>query len=206
MGNDLAAFLQDVPEQADSSHLSVIHGLQEYMAEPSPFPIITFIQVEANQIPVSRHHVPWISGICLQDFVQYDTLFQRAKDANFDCACGYDVEDAVEEDFGKNDLLDCIFLCQEMEYKDVMGILVDAWKEGRGNPADWNPSDRRTLIGFNAFLDRNTENEALYQKQLNEILEADSGNPRDMVAGYRDCSSFSAYGSSAALAAAMPFV
>ncbi len=86
---------------------------------------------------------------------KYDTLFQRAKDANFDCACGYDVEDAVEEDFGKNDLLDCIFLCQEMEYKDVMGILVDAWKEGRGNPADWNPSDRRTLIGFNSFLDRN---------------------------------------------------
>ena len=117
---------------------------------------------------------------------KYDTLFQRAKDANFDCVCGYDVEDAVEEDFGKNDLLDCIFLCQEMEYKDVMGILVDAWKEGRGNPADWNPSDRRTLIGFNAFLDRNTENEALYQKQLNEILEEDSGNPRDMVAGYRD--------------------
>lgn len=112
---------------------------------------------------------------------KYDTLFQRAKDANFDCACGYDVEDAVEEDFGKNDLLDCIFLCQEMEYKDVMGILVDAWKEGRGNP-----SDRRTLIGFNAFLDRNTENEALYQKQLHEILETGSGNARDIIAGYRD--------------------
>ena len=84
---------------------------------------------------------------------KYDTLFQRAKDANFDC---------------------------------VMGILVDAWKEGRGNPADWNPSDRRTLIGFNAFLDRNMENKALYQKQLNEILDTGSGNPRDMVAGYRD--------------------
>lgn len=117
---------------------------------------------------------------------RYDELFRQAKNANFDCACGYDVEDAVEEDFGKNDLLDCIFLCQEMEYKDVMGILVDAWKEGKGNPSDWNPSDRRTLIGFNAFLDRNTENEALYQKQLNEILDTGSGNPRDIVAGYRD--------------------
>lgn len=117
---------------------------------------------------------------------KYDGLFQRAKDANFDCACGYGVEDAVEEDFGKNDLLDCIYLSQEMEYKDVMGPLVDAWKGEMGNPTDWNSSDWSTLIRFNDFLDRNMENEELYQKQLKEILETGSGNTRDVVAGYRD--------------------
>ncbi len=70
MGDDLAAFLQDVPEQADPSHLSVIPGLQEDMTVPSPFPVITFIQIEADQIPVSRDDVPCISGTCLQDFMQ----------------------------------------------------------------------------------------------------------------------------------------
>lgn len=90
---------------------------------------------------------------------KYDHLLERAKNANFDCACGYDAEDAVEEYFWKNDLLDCIDLCQELDYKDVMGLLVDTWKKEIGDSSGWNLSNRSILIGFHTFLGREMENE-----------------------------------------------
>ena len=117
---------------------------------------------------------------------KYDSLFERAKRANFDCACGYGTEDTVEEDFEKNDLLDCIYICRELDYKDVMGILVDAWKKDTGDTARWNLSDHSMLIEFNAFLGRDEENEALYQKQLQEALETGAGQARDIIPRYRD--------------------
>lgn len=117
---------------------------------------------------------------------KYDALFERAKEANFDCACGYDPEDVVQEDFGENDLLDCIYICQELDYKDVMGPLVDAWKKQTEGTAGWNPSNRSTLIRFNAFLGRNRENQELYHQQLQETLKAEPGNVRDIIARYRD--------------------
>ncbi len=116
----------------------------------------------------------------------YDHLLERAKNANFDCACGYDAEDPVEEDFEKNDLLDCIYISQELDYKDVMGLLVDAWKKETEDAAGWNRSNRSTLIGFNTCLGRYMENENLYQQQLKETMEAGSGKVRDMISRYRD--------------------
>ncbi|MCI8801673.1 hypothetical protein NSB25_04520 [Acetatifactor muris] len=117
---------------------------------------------------------------------KYDSLFEQAKNANFDCACGYDPEDTVEEAFDRNDLLDCIYLCRELEYKDVMGLLVEAWKKETEDGAGWNHSNRRMLIEFQACLGREGENEKLYLEQLQETLEADSGKARDIIAGYRD--------------------
>lgn len=117
---------------------------------------------------------------------KYDWLLERAKNANFDCACGYDAEDKVEEDFEKNDLLDCIYLCQELDYKDVMGLLVDAWKRDTEDYAEWNISSRSTLIGFNSFLGRDMENEKLYQQQLKETMEAGDGKAEDIISRYRD--------------------
>ncbi len=114
----------------------------------------------------------------------YDDLFQRAKNANFDCACGYDVEVALEDDFEKNDLLDCIYLCQQLEYKDVMGGLVDEWKQEMGELACWNTSERQTLIRFNTFLDRERENEELYQLQLTEVLSEGTNRTTDIISGY----------------------
>lgn len=51
---------------------------------------------------------------------KYDELLARAKNANFDCACGYDPEGEMGDIFEENSLLDCIYLCQEMGYRDVM--------------------------------------------------------------------------------------
>ncbi len=114
---------------------------------------------------------------------KYADLLGRAKYANFDCACGYDPDGEMEDDLGGNSLLDCIYLCRELKYKDVMGGLVDEWKK---DTAYWSGSSRRTLIDFNAFLGRDAENEVLYQEQLTEVLAAPKGNIKDIISAYRD--------------------
>ena len=113
----------------------------------------------------------------------YDHLLERAKNANFDCACGYDPDEEVEDDLGRNSLLDGIYLCQEMEYKDVMGVMVDEWKK---NTVEWSGSDRKTLIDFNTFLGRDMENEGLYREQLEEILSEENSSARDIISGYKN--------------------
>lgn len=114
---------------------------------------------------------------------KYTSLLEQAKNANFDCACGYDPDGQMEDDFGTNSLLDCIYLCQEMEYRDVMGSLVDEWKK---NSTEWSDSDRKILIDFNIFLRRDAENERLYQEQLAEILLAERSSTRDIISGYKN--------------------
>lgn len=71
----------------------------------------------------------------------------------------------------------CFYLCQYMEYRDVMGSLVDEWKK---DITRWNDSNRRTLIDFNAFLGRNEENESLYLEQLEESLSAEDRRVKEM--------------------------
>ncbi len=114
---------------------------------------------------------------------KYAGLLERAKNANFDCACGYDPDGQMEDDFGENSLLDCIYLCREMKYRDVMGSLVDEWKE---DIAEWTDPNRRALIDFNTFLGRDAENERLYQEQLAEVLSAENSSMRDIISGYKN--------------------
>lgn len=114
---------------------------------------------------------------------RYAGLLERAKNANFDCACGYDPDRQMEEDFWTNSLLDCIDLCGEMEYMDVMESLVDEWKK---EITEWSDSNRRVLIGFNTFLGRDAENEKLYQEQLAEILLEKSSSTIDIISGYKN--------------------
>ncbi len=117
---------------------------------------------------------------------KYDELFERAKNANFDCACGYDAEEAVDDEFENNDLLDCIYLCRELQYRDVMGILVDEWKEDGKGRADWKLSNRSRLIWFNTYLGREAENEGLYQEQLAETITAGKSGTKEIISAYRD--------------------
>ncbi len=72
---------------------------------------------------------------------KYDDLFERAKNANFDCACGYDAEE-----------------------------LVDEWKDEGKDRADWNLAKRSRLMGFYTYLGREAENESLCQEQLAETV------------------------------------
>ena len=42
------------------------------------------------------------------------------------------------------------------------------------------------LIDFNTFLERNGENERLYQEQLEEILSTEKSSMRDIISGYKN--------------------
>ncbi len=117
---------------------------------------------------------------------KYDELCGRPKNANCDCACGYDAADVVDDDFEKNDLLDCIYLCRELEYRDVMGALVDEWKDRARREANWKTSGRSMLTGFNTYLGREAENEELYREQLAETLAAGGGRTKEIISAYRD--------------------
>lgn len=110
---------------------------------------------------------------------QYDELFHRAKNANFDCACGYDVDDTVNDDIYNNDLLDSIYLCQDLDYKDLMERLAAEWKV---SVSEWNESNRRILINFYSFLGKETENEVLYQEQLASIIS--TGTTSEIIRAY----------------------
>lgn len=94
---------------------------------------------------------------------KYDSLFKRAKEANFDCACGYDVNGVIDDKIENNSLLDCIFLAWDLDYKDVMAEMVEEWKE---NVTDWNTDNYKTLIRFNSFLNKEEENEEIYKRLL----------------------------------------
>ncbi len=114
---------------------------------------------------------------------KYTDLLKRAKNANFDCACGYDPDGKMEEDLAGSSLLDGIYLRMEMKYKDVMERLVDQWIK---DTAEWSASNRRTRIDFNTFLGRDEENERLYQEQLAELLSAENSSAREIFSGYKN--------------------
>lgn len=109
----------------------------------------------------------------------YDTWFQRAKNANFDCACGYDPALEVNDTFSDNDLLDCIYLCRDMGYRDVMEPLVAQW---RASVTDWDDAGRESLIRFYSFLGKEEENEVLYLELLSSAKQ--SGKARDTLRAY----------------------
>ncbi len=80
---------------------------------------------------------------------KYDELFSRAKNANFDCACGYSAELVMSETLSDNDLLDCIYMCEDLEYKTLMETLVAQWRD---SVEVWDEGKRADLIRFNTFL------------------------------------------------------
>lgn len=101
---------------------------------------------------------------------KYDVILEEAKNANFDCACGYDRNYQIDSDIDNLDLMDCIFLAQDLDYKDVMGVLVDRWKE---SITEWTDGNKTTLIRFNSFLDREKENELIYKELLAKAVVSD---------------------------------
>lgn len=110
---------------------------------------------------------------------KYDTWFARVKEANFDCACGYDPNLPVRENLADNNLLDCIYLCEDLECREVMGKLVTQWKD---SVEEWNDRNRAELIRFNSFLGRDAENESLYLEQLSSAGQ--TGKIADVISAY----------------------
>lgn len=104
---------------------------------------------------------------------KYSDLLDEAKNANFDCACGYDRNSVIDNQLNELSLMECIYLAQDLEYRDVMESLVNMWKNSSN---DWDESKRNTLIQFNSFLGKEKENEELYQLQLEDTLKTGKTN------------------------------
>ena len=110
---------------------------------------------------------------------KYNGMLEEAKNANFDCVCGYDKNYQMDDELDSLELIDCIFLTQDLEYKDVMEVLVREWKE---SIMEWTDSNRNILIRFNSFLGKEQENEAIYKVILDNTIM--SGKTFDIVSAY----------------------
>lgn len=110
---------------------------------------------------------------------KYNSLFQQAKMANFDCAAGYDIDVEIDADLNSNDLLGCIYLAQDLNYPDVMGSLVDRWK---ASVIEWTDTNRNMLLRFNTTLNRHAENEAIHKQILASSL---SGSTFQIASAYK---------------------
>ena len=109
---------------------------------------------------------------------KYTLLFERAKEANFDCCCGYDVDNVIDDNIENNDIRDCIYLAKAMDYMDIMEELVEYWKQ---TETEWNRHNAYDLIHFNEVLNKQKDNEEIY-KQL--LLSVDKENVRDTASAY----------------------
>lgn len=98
---------------------------------------------------------------------KYEALFKRAKNANFDCFCGYDENEKIDDEIHHHDLLDSIYLCQKMKYDDLMDEFVEMWKQ---EITQWDNAKLDMLIRFYTYLGKESEKEQLYEKQLTSVL------------------------------------
>ena len=61
---------------------------------------------------------------------RYDELFLQAKNANFDCICGYDPGKKGPESLDQLDLTDCIDLAVLLDQPEEVRQMVQIWKAG----------------------------------------------------------------------------
>lgn len=110
---------------------------------------------------------------------KYDEMLDEAKNANFDCACGFDKNYQMCDEIDTLNLMDCIFLSQDLDYKDIMEVLVSKWEN---SITEWTDANRTTLVNFNSFLGKEQENEAIYKVLLENA--AKSGKTFNIVSAY----------------------
>lgn len=112
---------------------------------------------------------------------KYNYLFNEAKNANFDCACGYDPNECEDTCLEQMDVIDCIYLAMELQYLDVVETLVEEWKSGI---MDWTDAERKALIHFYDYLGKNNESAIQYKALLDTAIA--SGKCFDIVSIYND--------------------
>lgn len=112
---------------------------------------------------------------------RYDGLFDLAKNANFDCACGYDRNITIPSDLNEYDIYDCIEIATSTKYTDYAKKLINRWKE---SITDWDERNYRNLIYFNKASDNEAENEELLKILLG--IKIGSGKNLDIISQWRD--------------------
>lgn len=63
-------------------------------------------------------------------------LFKRAKNANFDCACGYELRILKTQPLDEFSLIDCIYALSDLGETELMFKLTDEFKSGELNLKD----------------------------------------------------------------------
>ena len=112
---------------------------------------------------------------------KYSGLFEKAKNANFDCACCYDENEIVDDSLDSLDITDCIYLSYELQYMDTMEQLITEWEAG---VKKWTDNERKKLTRFNSLLGKNNRNEEQYIRLLESAKK--NGKCFDIVSAYND--------------------
>lgn len=120
---------------------------------------------------------------------KYDELFLRAKNANFDCECGYSIENCLlflSEKLETKSPYDCIFTLIDLGAYEEAARLAEKYAEDH---PPVSKSDYHRLICINKFTGRKKENIPYYQKLVDMKLELDdpweiASALRDLIAAY----------------------
>ncbi len=110
---------------------------------------------------------------------RYDKLFERAKNANFDCACGYDKNQPFPENLDDYTLTDCIHIAITTQYPAAARQLVGLWKTG---VTEWTQAACQELIYFNSNTGCGSENEEPNRRLL--TLAQQAGKPFALASAY----------------------
>lgn len=116
---------------------------------------------------------------------RYDGLFTRAKEANFDCACGYDKNVEISCDLREYSVFDCISIAVSTEAFDCAEKLVQLWKD---SVTDWTEKEYKRLISLNKQIHREADNEEALAFLL--AAKRKTGKNRDVISAWNDLISY----------------
>ena len=112
---------------------------------------------------------------------KYDALFERAGNANFDCACGYTRNMQIDPDINTWDIHDAIEGAIDMWELDIAGELVQIWQ---GSVSEWDSRQIAKLISYNKDIVLEERNEGLLEKSLAMVRE--KGNNKEIISAWHD--------------------
>lgn len=112
---------------------------------------------------------------------KYDVLFERAGNANFDCACGYTRNMQIDPDINAWDIHDAIAGAIDMWELDIAGELVQIWQ---GSVSEWDSRQIAQLISYNKDIVLEERNEGLLEKNLAMVRE--KGNNKEIISVWHD--------------------
>ncbi|MGN0638358.1 MAG: hypothetical protein ACI4J0_08295 [Huintestinicola sp.] len=114
---------------------------------------------------------------------KYQGLFYRAKDANFDTACGYDpneCEKLLSEKIDDLSPADCIYMLIDLELYDEAAKLAEKYAED--NPPE-NEADYQMLIYINNYTGRKQYNLPYYEAVADIELERENPSKVSLALG-----------------------
>ena len=112
---------------------------------------------------------------------KYDALFERAGNADFDCACGYTRNMQIDPDINAWDIHDAIVGAIDMWELDIAGELVQIWQ---GSVSEWDSRQIAQLISYNKDIVLEERNEGLLEKSLAMVRE--KGNNKEIISAWHD--------------------